>query len=153
MLGGDVLEIGAGFLGPYEAYLLSKAAKKGVETLKTKPPTTAADETIDPTRRDILKTGAVMTGGAVLYPTAKKIGMFDDFAKGVKVVRVLPEVKGMPTWFNPLITRIENEGLDVTSEISKLNKSIYEGATSKEVAQAKRLEISVPGEKNQTLLQ
>ena len=158
LLGGDVLEIGAGFLGPYEAYLLSKAAKKGVGTLKTKS-VTEVDEKIDPARRDILKTGAVMTGGAVLYPTAKKIGMFDDLAKGVKVVRTLPEVKGMPEWFNPFITRIENEGLDITSQARKAQKLEYErfggppsNAADREIVQSKKFEIPVSGKKESEII-
>ena len=152
LLGGEALEIGAGFLGPYEAYLLSKAAKKGIKDLKTKP-ATEADEKIDSARRDILKTGAVMTGGAVLYPTAKKLGMFDDLAKGVKAARVLPKVKGMPTWFNPLVTKMEREGLDITSDVIKLKKLEYEklgyssDAGGIEVVQAKKLEIPVIGKK------
>jgi hypothetical protein len=49
---------------------------KGAQTpkaLEKKLSTIKIDETIDPTRRDILKTGAVMGGGALLYPTAKKV--------------------------------------------------------------------------------
>ena len=140
LLAGETAEIAGSVMDPFLAYGLAKGAIKGT---KAKPPTTAVDETIDPTRRDILKTGAVMGGGALLYPTAKKLGMFDELAKGARAARVLPAVKGMPEWFSPLVTRIEREGLDITSEISELNKSIYAGAKSKEVAQAKKLEIPV----------
>jgi len=136
-------------MDPFLAYGLAKGAIKGT---KAKPPTTAVDEKIDPTRRDILKTGVVMGTGAALYPTAKKLGMFDELAKGARAARVLPAVKGMPEWFSPLVSRIEKEGLDITSEISKLNKSIYAGAKSKEVAQAKKLEIPVAGKKEPEII-
>jgi len=149
LLAGEAAEIAGSVMDPFLAYGLAKGAIKGT---KAKPATTAVDETIDPTRRDILKTGAVMGGGVLLYPTAKKLGMFDELAKGARAARVLPAVKGMPEWFSPLVTRIEKEGLDITSEISKLNKSIYAGAKSKEVAQAKKLEIPVAGKKEPEII-
>lgn len=102
---------------------------------------------IDPTRRDILKTGAAITGGAMAYPLAKKISLLEEAGKGVKAARILPKVKGMPEWFSPLVTRIEREGLDITSEVIKSKKLEYEkfGRTSDaggiEVVQAKKLEI------------
>jgi hypothetical protein len=63
LIAGDVAEIAGSVADPFLAYGLAKGAIKGT---KAKPPTTAVDETIDPTRRDILKTGAVMGGGALL---------------------------------------------------------------------------------------
>jgi hypothetical protein len=151
LMGGEALEIAGSFLGPLEIYQLMKGARTP-KALEKRLSTIKIDETIDPTRRDILKTGAVMGTGALLYPTAKKIGMFDELAKGARAARVLPAVKGMPEWFSPLVTRIEKEGLDITSEISKLNKSIYAGAKSKEVTQAKKLEIPVAGKKEPEII-
>jgi hypothetical protein len=123
LIAGDVAEIAGSVADPFLVYGLAKGAIKGA---KPKPPTTAVDETIDPTRRDILKTGAVMGTGAVLYPTAKKLGMFDELAKGARAARVLPAVKGMPEWFSPLISRIEKEGLDLTSQAKNAQKLEYE---------------------------
>jgi len=113
LLAGETAEIAGSVMDPFLAYGLAKGAIKGT---KAKPPTTAVDETINPMRRDILKTGAVMGGGAALYPIAKKIGMFDELAKGAKTaVRVLPKVKGMPEWFSPLVNKIMKGGVDVPS--------------------------------------
>ena len=150
LFAGETAEIAGSVMDPFLAYGLAKGAIKGT---KAKPPTAAVEEKIDPTRRDILKTGAVMGGGALLYPTAKKLGMFDELAKGAKAIRVLPKVKGMPVWFNPLVTRMEREGLDITSEVIKLKKLEYEklgyssDAGGIEVVQAKKLEIPVIGKK------
>jgi len=115
LIAGDVAEIAGSVADPFLAYGLAKGAIKGT---KAKPPTTAVDETIDPTRRDILKTGAVMGGGALLYPTAKKIGMFDELAKAipkkapfVNIVRPLGATETQfPEWFPSLVNRLRKEG-------------------------------------------
>ena len=151
LLAGETAEIAGSVMDPFLAYGLAKGAIKGT---KAKPPTAAVEETIDPTRRDILKTGAVMGGGALLYPTAKKLGMFDELAKGARAARVLPAVKGMPEWFSPLVSRIEREGLDITSQAKNAQKLEYEklgkipsNAADLEIVQSKKLEIPVPGKK------
>jgi len=156
LLAGDVAEIAGSVADPFLAYGLAKGAIKGT---KAKPPTTAVDETIDPTRRDILKTGAVMGGGALLYPTAKKLGMFDELAKGAKVARVLPAVKGMPEWFSPLISRIEKEGVDVISQAKEAQKLEYKkmrippsNAADREIVQSRKIEIPVAGKKEPDIL-
>jgi hypothetical protein len=149
LVAGDVAEIAGSVADPFLAYGLAKGAIKGA---KPKPPTTAVDETIDPTRRDILKTGAVMGAGAALYPTAKKLGMFDELAKGAKVAaRTLPKVKGMPEWFSPFISRIEREGVDVISEAKKAQELQFKkigpppNVADHEIIQSKKLEIKIPG--------
>jgi hypothetical protein len=145
LFGGETIKTIGEFADPFLAYGLAKGAIKGA---KPKPPTTAVDETIDPTRRDILKTGAVMGTGAVLYPTAKKLGMFDELAKTAKVARVLPAAKGMPEWFSPLVSRIENKGLDITSQAKKAQKLEYEkrpisNAKDFEIVQSRKIELPV----------
>ena len=72
------------------------------------------DETIDPTRRDILKTGAVMTGGALLYPTAKKLDLL-KLGTSVKPSVFAEAVKGTtaPSWMDSLITKILAEGTEI----------------------------------------
>jgi hypothetical protein len=149
LFGGETIKTIGEFADPFLAYGLAKGAIKGA---KPKPPTTAVDETIDPTRRDILKTGAVMGTGAVLYPTAKKLGMFDELAKTAKVARVLPAAKGMPEWFSPLVTRIENKGLDITAQAKKAQKLEYEkrpisNAKDFEIIQARKIELPTTGKK------
>jgi hypothetical protein len=156
LLAGEAAEIAGSVADPFLAYGLVKGVIKGT---KAKPPTTAVDEKIDPTRRDILKTGAVMGGGALLYPTAKKIGMFDELAKGTKAARVLPAVKGMPEWFSPLISRIEKEGVDVISQAKEAQKLEYKrmkgppsNAADYEIIQSRKIEIPVAGKKEPDIL-
>lgn len=150
LFAGDVAEIAGSVADPFLAYGLAKGAIKGA---KPKPPAAAADEIIDPTRRDILKTGAVMGTGAVLYPTAKKIGMFDELAKGAKVARVLPAAKGMPEWFSPLVSKIENKGIDITSQAKKAQELEYKkmsppsNAGDLEIIQARKIELPTKGKK------
>jgi hypothetical protein len=151
LMGGEALEIAGSFLGPFEIYQLMKGAQTP-KALEKKLSTIKIDETIDPTRRDILKTGAVMGGGALLYPTAKKIGMFDELAKAAKVARVLPVAKGMPEWFSPLVSRIQNEGLDITSQARKAQKLEYEkrpisNAKDFEIIQSRKIELPTAGKK------
>ena len=151
LMGGEALEIAGSFLGPLEIYQLMKGAQTP-KALEKRLSTIKINEIIDPTRRDILKTGAVMGGGALLYPTAKKIGMFDELAKGAKVARVLPAAKGMPEWFSPLVSRIQNQGLDITSQAKKAQKLEYEkrpisNAKDFEIAQSRKIELPVEGKK------
>jgi hypothetical protein len=151
LMGGEALEIAGSFLGPLEIYQLMKGAQTP-KALEKKLSTIKIDEKIDPTRRDILKTGAVMGGGALLYPTAKKIGMFDELAKAAKVARVLPAAKGMPEWFSPLVSRIQNEGLDITSQARKAQKLEYEkrpisNAKDFEIVQSRKIELPTTGKK------
>jgi hypothetical protein len=156
LMGGEALEIAGSLLGPFEIYQLMKGAQTP-KALEKKLSTIKIDETIDPTRRDILKTGAVMGGGALLYPTAKKIGMFDELAKGAKAARVLPKVKGMPEWFSPLISRIEKEGLDLTPQAIEKQKLAFKqnpvsNAEGYQVVQSRKLELPVTGEKEPDIL-
>jgi hypothetical protein len=151
LFGGETIKTIGEFADPFLAYGLAKGAIKGA---KPKPPTTAVDETIDPTRRDILKTGAVMGTGAVLYPTAKKLGMFDELAKTAKVARVLPAAKGMPEWFSPLVSRIENKGLDITAQAKEAQKLEYKrmkgppsNADAFEIVQSRKIELPTTGKK------
>jgi hypothetical protein len=158
LMGGEALEIAGSFLGPLEIYQLMKGAQTP-KALEKKLSTIKIDETIDPTRRDILKTGAVMGGGALLYPTAKKIGMLDELAKGARAARVLPAVKGMPEWFSPLVSRIEKEGVDVISQAKEAQKLEYKkmripssNAADYEIIQSRKIEIPVAGKKEPDIL-
>ena len=115
LLGGETLKTIGEFADPFLLYGIGKSALKGI---KPKPPTTAVDETIDPTRRDILKTGAVMGAGAALYPTAKKLGILENLGKTIPkkapLVRIVKPL-GMtetkfPEWFPSLVNRLRKEG-------------------------------------------
>ena len=100
LFAGDVAEIAGTFIDPFLAYGIVKGA---TTTSKLKKPV-ELEEKIDPTRRDLLKTGAVLTGGAIVYPTAKKLGLLETGVKAAKVgnaVRVATHqvVDNMPEFF------------------------------------------------------
>ena len=100
LLAGDVAEIAGSVMDPFLAYGIVKGA---TSALKTKAPV-VIEETIDPTRRDLLKMGAVITGGAIAYPTAKKLGLLDTSVKVAKTgnaVRIATSgvVNNMPEFF------------------------------------------------------
>jgi hypothetical protein len=100
LLAGDVAEVAGSVLDPFLAYGIVKGA---TNALKTKAPV-VIEETIDPTRRDLLKMGAVITGGAIAYPTAKKLGLLDTSVKVAKTgnaVRIATSgvVDNMPEFF------------------------------------------------------
>jgi hypothetical protein len=100
LLAGDVAEIAGSILDPFLAYGIIKGA---LNTSKTKAPI-KMEEKIDPTRRDILKTGAILTGGAIVYPTAKKLGLLDTSITATKTANAVriatnPVVDNMPEFF------------------------------------------------------
>ena len=100
LLAGDVAEIAGSVLDPFLAYGIVKGAAKAS---KTKAPV-VIEETVDPTRRDLLKMGAVLTGGAIAYPTAKKLGLLETGVKVAKTgnaVRIATHgvVDNMPEFF------------------------------------------------------
>jgi hypothetical protein len=100
LLAGDVAEIAGSVLDPFLAYGIVKGAAKAS---KTKAPV-VIEETVDPTRRDLLKMGAVLTGGAIAYPTAKKLGLLETGVKVAKTgnaVRIATSgvVNNMPEFF------------------------------------------------------
>ena len=147
LIAGDVAEIAGSVADPFLVYGLTKGAIKGT---KAKPPTTAVDETIDPTRRDILKTGAVMGTGAALYPIAKNINILEDLGKIVpkkaplvKIVRPLgaTETK-FPEWFPSLVNRIRKEG-----DMKPIYRTEKIPITEKEFNEAIKKNEKVKGEK------
>ena len=100
LLAGETAEIAGSFLDPFLAYGIVKGA---TSALKTKAPV-VIEETVDPTRRDLLKMGAVITGGAIVYPTAKKLGLLETGVKVAKTgnaVRIATHgvVDNMPEFF------------------------------------------------------
>jgi hypothetical protein len=115
LLAGDVAEIAGSIADPFLAYGLVKGAVKGA---KPKPPTSTVEDTVDPMRRDILKTSAVMGTGAALYPIAKNINILEDLGKVVpkkaplvKIIKPLGETATkFPEWFPSLVNRLRKEG-------------------------------------------
>jgi hypothetical protein len=100
LLAGEATEIAGSIFDPFLAYGIVKGVTKAS---KTKTPV-VIDETVDPTKRDLLKIGAVLTGGAIAYPTAKKLGLLDNaitasrVGKGVRIA-TNPVVNNMPEFF------------------------------------------------------
>ena len=100
LLAGDVTEIAGSILDPFLAYGIVKGVTKAS---KTKTPV-VIEEKLDPTRRDILKTGAILTGAAIVYPTAKKLGLLNTSVKATKAANAVriatnPVVDNMPEFF------------------------------------------------------
>jgi len=100
LFAGETAEIAGSFMDPFLAYGIVKGA---TGALKTKAPV-VIEETVDPTRRDLLKMGAVITGGAIAYPTAKKLGLLETGVKVAKTgnaVRIATHgvVDNMPEFF------------------------------------------------------
>jgi hypothetical protein len=80
--------------------------------------------------------------------------MFDEIAKGARVARVLPAAKGMPEWFSPLVSRIENKGLDITAQAKEAQKLEYKkmrippsNAADREIVQSRKIELPTTGKK------
>ena len=100
LFAGDVAEVAGSIFDPFLAYGIVKGVTKAS---KTETPV-VIDETVDPTKRDLLKMGAVLTGGAIAYPTAKKLGLLDNaitasrVGKGVRIA-TNPVVNNMPEFF------------------------------------------------------
>ena len=113
LMGGEALEIAGSFLGPLEIYQLMKGAQTP-KALEKRLSTIKIDEIIDPTRRDILKTGAVMGGGALLYPTAKKLDLL-KLGTSIKPTVFAEAVKGTtaPSWMDSLMTKIIKDGTEI----------------------------------------
>ena len=147
LLAGDVAEIAGSIADPFLAYGLAKGA---IKSAKPKPPISAAEETVDPMRRDILKTGAVMGTGAALYPIAKNINILEDLGKIVpkkaplvNIVRPLgaTETK-FPEWFPSLVNRIRKEG-----DMKPIYRTEKIPITEKEFNEAIKKSEKVKGEK------
>jgi len=71
-------------------------------------------------RRDFLK--FLGTGLASLPFAGKLLKESGPEIKAVakNVARTLPKVKGMPEWFNPLVSKIMKEGVDISPKASRL---------------------------------
>ncbi len=90
-------------------------------------------------RRGFLK----FLAGAAAAPLVYKAVKGKKLLQGAKVAtKVLPEVSGMPEWFNPLVTRIMNEGVDISPKVTRVE----------DMVKVKRLEVPVPGEKKTDII-
>jgi hypothetical protein len=75
--------------------------------------------------------------GAAASPFVIKAMKGKKLLSGAKVAtKVLPKVSGMPDWFNPLVTKIMNEGIDISPKATRVE----------DIVKVKKLEVIVPGE-------
>jgi hypothetical protein len=75
--------------------------------------------------------------GAAASPFVIKAMKGKKLLSGAKVAtKVLPKVAGMPDWFNPLVTRIMNEGVDISPKATRVE----------DIVKVKKLEFPMPEE-------
>ena len=75
--------------------------------------------------------------GAAASPFVVKAIKGKKLLSGAKVAtKVLPKVAGMPDWFNPLVTRIMNEGIDISPKAERVE----------DIVKVKKLEFPMPEE-------
>ena len=75
--------------------------------------------------------------GAAASPFVIKAMKGKKLLSGAKVAtKVLPKVSGMPDWFNPLVTRIMNEGVDISPKAERVE----------DMVKVKKLEFPMPEE-------
>jgi len=75
--------------------------------------------------------------GAASLPFVGKLMKGKKTAQAVKIgTKVLPKVADMPDWFNPLVTKIMNEGVDISPKATRVE----------DIVKVKKLEVTVPGE-------
>ena len=56
--------------------------------------------------------------------------------KAAQIAKVLPKVSGMPEWFNPLVTKIMKEGVDISPKAERVE----------DIVKVKKLEFTMPEE-------
>jgi hypothetical protein len=75
--------------------------------------------------------------GAAATPFVAKLFKGKKGIQAAKVAtKVLPKVTGMPDWFNPLVTRIMNEGVDISPKATRVE----------DIVKVKKLEFPMPEE-------
>ena len=81
--------------------------------------------------------------GAASLPFVGKLMKGKKTVQAAKVAtKVLPKVADMPEWFNPLVTKIMNEGVDISPKATRVE----------DIVKVKKLEVPVPGEKKTDII-
>ena len=81
--------------------------------------------------------------GAASLPFVGKLMKGKKGVQAAKVAtKVLPKVADMPEWFNPLVTKIMNEGVDISPKAERVE----------DIVKVKKLEVPVPGEKKTDII-
>ena len=106
---GTTAELAGGFTDPLLIPRLGSKTVKGIGSLVSDVES-GTKGVVDTSRRDLLKTGAVIAAAPVLAKFSK-VKTPTKVAEAIETgVKVLPKVSGMPEWFPTLVSRIEKEG-------------------------------------------
>jgi hypothetical protein len=119
---GTAAEIGGTFMDPFLAYGIGKRAIGGIKSLPTEAK--IVEETIDPTRRDLVKMMGVGAAAAALGPTLSKFSKIKTptkVAEGVRASAKLANVTNMPEWFPSLVSKIQKEGKFPTKDYATVD--------------------------------
>jgi hypothetical protein len=79
-----------------------------------------------------------LLGALAATPFVKKLMKGEKLIEGKKILKagkILPNVEGMPEWFNPLVNKIMKEGIDISPE----------ARTVGDIVKVKKIEIPVLG--------
>jgi len=99
----------------------------------------------DPTKRKFIK-GAGIAG--LIAAGTKFLPDFLQSLKGTKAaVKVLPKVSGMPEWFNPLVSKMIKEGIEVP-----LDKTVIGSLPNPDLTKVRQLEIISPDGKGKDIV-
>jgi len=81
--------------------------------------------------------------GAVAAPFAGKLIKGEKAVQATKVAaKVLPKVADMPEWFNPLVTKIMKEGVDISPKATRVE----------DIRTVKKIEVPVAGKKEPDII-
>ena len=117
---GTTAELAGGFTDPLLIPRLGSKTVKGIGSLVSDVES-GTKGVVDTSRRDLLKTGAVIAAAPVLSKFSK-VKTPPRVAEAIETgVKVLPKVSGMPEWFPSLISKIEKEGKFPTKDYATVD--------------------------------
>jgi hypothetical protein len=117
---GTTAELAGGFTDPLLIPRLGSKTVKGIGSLVSDVES-GTKGVVDTSRRDLLKTGAVIAAAPVLAKFSK-VKTPPRVAEAIETgVKVLPKVSGMPEWFPSLISKIEKEGKFPTKDYTTVD--------------------------------
>ena len=113
---GDVAELAGTFVSPGTIMGLGEKGITGIKSLGSSTLGKDIAPLMDQSKRNTLKIGAGIAAAPLLEDLMKFKG-----TKAVKEVEAglkIAKVAGTPEWFQPLVTRIEREGVNMTKELA-----------------------------------
>ena len=99
----------------------------------------------DPSKRKFIKGAGVV--GAVGLASKFIPDLFQTAKKAKTAVKLLPKVAGMPEWFNPLVSKIIKEGVEVP-----LDKTVIGSLPNPDLTKIRKLEIISPDGKEKDII-